>query len=198
MFFSDDRRSYPGQPAQNRYTVPGIRPPEFAPEFAAILGIAPLSKIARSWFKAAPRVRWTPPRNFHMPAPEKGRFIGDVGNSHFAVADDAADAMGIPRGSVIPWKQGTPDFGRFAIPGPGGVTRSFPVRGLTGEQRADRILAIKQMALQSNMSQRGIEWLAKNEASLHHAGGETIQIVPTKVHSYLHHQGGAAEARRRQ
>ncbi len=65
--------------------------------------------------------RWTPHAGFQMPAVDQGRFVGDIGNSAFALSNNAAKAMGLPRGSTVLWREGVPDFGPYAVPGPGGV-----------------------------------------------------------------------------
>ena len=75
---------------------------------------------------------WTPPAGWRRPAEEKGRFPGDVGDSVFTLSDDAVDAAGVPRGTQIPWRNGTPDFGAHAVPGPNGAPGVFSVAGSTG------------------------------------------------------------------
>ncbi len=138
---------------------------------------------------------WKPHSEFQMPAAEKGRFLGDVGNSPFQLSAEAADAMGLPRGSSIPWRKGIPDFHDYAVSGPGGIPSSFSVPGLAGEHAADRILILQYMAAKSGMSQREIKrWLSTNNVRLHHVGGDAVQIVPANVHS-LHHSGGAQQLR---
>jgi hypothetical protein len=139
--------------------------------------------------------RWTSHAGFQRPAPDRGQFVGDVGNSHFALSDNAATAMGLPRGSVVPWREGIPDFGSYTVQGPEGIPGTFNVRGLVGDAATDRQLIIKQMASESGLSQRAIQrWLSKNDVNLHHAGGDAVQIVPSRVHS-LHHSGGAQQLR---
>jgi hypothetical protein len=150
---------------------------------------------AQTTSKLAAAAKWTPHPGFQMPAADKGRFLGDVGNSGFALADDAAAAMGVPRGTSVPWREGIPDFGAHAVPGPGGIPSTFSVPGLTGAHAADRTLMLQQMAAQSGMSQRAVQqWLSTNNVRLHHSGGQAVQIVPAPIHG-LHHSGGAQQLR---
>lgn len=143
----------------------------------------------------AGKAKWTPHHGFQMPAADKGRFLGDAGNSPFALSDDAAAAMGLPRGATVPWREGIPDFSAYAVPGPAGVPSTFSVAGLTGAHGADRTLMLQKLAAQSGMSQRALkQWLAAKNVRLHHAGGEAVQIVPAPIHS-LHHTGGAQQLR---
>ncbi|QNA82920.1 LysM peptidoglycan-binding domain-containing protein [Sphingomonas sp. So64.6b] len=139
--------------------------------------------------------RWTPHPGFQMPATDKGQFRGDIGNSAFALSDNAAANMGLPRGSTIPWKEGVPDFGAHVVPGPGGLPGKFEVPGLTGDHGADRTLMLQQMSRETGLSQRAIQrWLSTENVALHHAGGDAVQIVPEAVHG-LHHSGGAQQLR---
>ena len=139
--------------------------------------------------------KWTPHPGFQMPAADKGRFLGDIGNSPFKLTDEAADALGLSRGSTIPWQQGIPNFAAHAVPGPGGLPSSFDVPGLTGNHAADRTLMLQHMSANTGMTQREIQrWLSTNNVRLHHSGGDAVQIVPANVHS-LHHSGGAQQLR---
>jgi len=145
--------------------------------------------------KATNRTDWTPPSNFQRPAVDKGSFVGQEGNSAFQLSDAASDQMGLPRGSVVQWKRGVPDFDDFAVAGPQGHPKSFEVTGMTGSPTGDRRLMIDSIASTTGMSKRSVErWLRSNDVRLHHAGGNRVQIVPEPVHR-LHHSGGAAELR---
>ena len=139
--------------------------------------------------------RWSPHSGFQRPAADKGDFLGDLGNSDFAISDGAADAMGIPRGSCVPWREGVPDFGSFTVSGPHGMSGTLKVRGLTGNHTADRALIIRNMSAVTGMSSRSVRrWLSDQKVNLHHAGGDTIQIVPASIHR-LHHSGAAQQLR---
>lgn len=145
--------------------------------------------------RAPNKTDWTPPSNFQRPATDKGSFVGQEGNSAFQLSDAAADKMGVPRGSVVQWKQGVPDFDDFAVAGPQGHPKSFEVTGMTGSPSGDRRLMIDSIAETTGMSKRSVErWLRSNDVRLHHAGGNQVQIVPEPVHR-LHHSGGAAKLR---
>ncbi|EEE35035.1 hypothetical protein RKLH11_4206 [Rhodobacteraceae bacterium KLH11] len=146
-------------------------------------------------FVAPNRTDWTPPSNSQRPAVDKGSFVGQEGNSAFQLSDAASDQMGLPRGSVVQWKRGVPDFDDFAVAGPQGHPKSFEVTGMTGSPTGDRRLMIDSIASTTGMSKRSVErWLRSNDVRLHHAGGNRVQIVPEPVHR-LHHSGGAAELR---
>jgi hypothetical protein len=135
--------------------------------------------------------KWTPHPGFQRPSAKMGRFVGDEGNSTFAVSDEAAAAMGVPRGSLVPWNEGIPDFSGFAVSGPSNLPSCFNVSGLTGAHGSDRTLILQYMASKTGMSQRSIKrWLSTNDVRLHHAGGEAVQLVPGPIHN-LHHSGGA-------
>ena len=77
--------------------------------------------------------RWTPHPEFQQPAPGRGQFLGDIGNSPFSLSDEAAAVMGVPRGSVVPWMEGVPDFGKYTVSGPAGMQGQFSVKNLMGD-----------------------------------------------------------------
>jgi hypothetical protein len=161
-------------------------------------GMAALTYLTGSTSRFVPQnlaLRWKPHPGFQMPAADKGRFLSELGNSSFALSDDAATAMMLPRGTSIPWREGIPDFGDHVIPGPAGIPGTFNVSGLTGAHAADRTLMLQSIASQSGISQRAVQqWLSANNARLHHSGGEAVQIVPARIHG-LHHSGGAQQLR---
>ncbi|WP_367871846.1 hypothetical protein [Luteolibacter sp. Populi] len=142
-----------------------------------------------------PAAEWTKHPGFQKPADDKGRFLGEIGNSSFALSDDTADAVGLPRGSSIPWREGIPDFVGHVVPGPRGIPGTFSVPGLTGVHKSDRELMVRQMAAVSGMSGNAVKrWLKTAHVHLHHSGGDGAQIVPRSLHE-LHHSGGAQQRR---
>ena len=145
----------------------------------------------------APTAPWQPLPNFQKPAPHRGRFLGEVGNSDFALSDVQADEMGLPRGTTIPWVRGIPDFRAHAVPGTNGFPAIFNVPGLTGIHDVDKRKMIRYITEQTGMTPAAVkEWLADSPVELHHSGGDSGQIVPEKVH-WLHHSGGSLELRQR-
>lgn len=64
---------------------------------------------------------------------------------------------------------------------------------------------IRTVAEQKGWTQKEtIKWLEKEQLSLHHGGGDTIQLVPSALHGNrsaipplpgIHHQGGAFDLR---
>ncbi|WP_367871860.1 hypothetical protein [Luteolibacter sp. Populi] len=142
-----------------------------------------------------PAADWTRHPRFQKPSKDKGSFLGEIGNSLFALSDKTADAIGLPRGTTIPWKRGIPDFTDHAVLGPKGVPSNFSVEGMTGDPKSDPPLMIRHMASLAKMSQDAVRnWLKANRVRLHHSGGNGVQIVPKKLHE-LHHSGGALELR---
>ncbi len=138
---------------------------------------------------------WTPNDGFQMPATDKGRFLEAVGDSHFALSDNAAAKMGLPIGSTIPWKKGIPDFAAHVVPGPQEYPGEFDVPGLIGDHNVDRSLILQKISNDTGLSKREIQrWLTVNDVRLHHLGGNTVQKVPKKIHD-LHHSGGAQQLR---
>jgi hypothetical protein len=143
-----------------------------------------------------PTQSWTPHKGFRAPKPSKGRFLGDRGNSEFQVSDKMADEMGVPRGTRVPWRIGTPDLLEWAVPGPENkIPKQFEVPGLTGDHDADKTAMVGYMAKRLGRTHKFIKnWLLENEVDLHHAGEISVQIVPDKIHK-IPHSGGAQKLR---
>ncbi len=91
-----------------------------------------------------------------------GQFAGEVGNSLFSPDDPAA--LGLNPGDTIPFNDGIPDFGQYAVP-IGGTPGVFQVSGLTGDHRADRALAVGTIAKNNGWT------LARTERELLRMGG---------------------------
>ena len=139
---------------------------------------------------------WTPHKGFRAPGKNNGRFLGDRGNSEFEVSDTMADQMEVPRGTRVPWRIGKPDFFELAVPGPENkIPKQFEVPGLNGEHDDDKSAIVKYMAKRLGRTQAFIKnWLLENQVELHHSEGNSVQIVPYKIHG-LAHSGRAQELR---
>jgi filamentous hemagglutinin len=73
-------------------------------------------------------------------------------------------------------KEGFPDFKPYTI-------KEVRVQGLTGNRRADTILANRAAGLKERPA--GYTW--------HHCeDAETMQLVPSDLHAAVNHTGGAA------
>jgi len=113
------------------------------------------------------------------------------------IESSAAQKMGLPYGSTIPWIAEIPDFGAHIEQGLGGFPGEFEVPDLMGDHQFDRTLMIQKMSGDTGLSQRAIKrWLSQKEVELHHAGGTIIQIVPKKIHG-LRYSGSARQLRKR-
>jgi hypothetical protein len=136
---------------------------------------------------------WNPPKNWQGPAADKGVWEGDVGNSQFSVADNVADTIGVPKGTSIKFVEGSPDFSPFVKPTPAGTNGSFSVEGLVYDHAKDARTIVKQLANESGMTQKAVrKQLAKQDVRMHHFKGDVIQLVPTKLHTGIHHTGSRA------
>lgn len=136
---------------------------------------------------------WTPPSNWQGPAAHKGRWHGDVGNSKFELADDVAEAVGVPKGTTIEFIEGSPDFSPFVKPTPAGTSGSFSVEGLVFEHTKDARTIVKQLAEEAGISQKQVrKWLAQQDVRMHHFKDDIIQLTPTPLHTGIHHTGSRA------
>lgn len=99
-----------------------------------------------------------------------------------------ADVMGVPRGTVINFVRGTPDFSSLSR-----LVTDVP--GLTGVHAVDQPLIVRHLAREFGMTQSNIRhWLAIENLRLHHFEGVRVQVPDATVHS-LHHTGSAAALR---
>ena len=129
--------------------------------------IGPLPEISRY-----PKAKW-------------GSFDGIPGYSNFFPKNPAAH--GLKQGDSIPWVNGTPNYSKYA--------EEIRVSGLTGNPQGDRLLALKVLAAQHNMTQAAVEkMLSKEMLRIHHYKDDIIQLVPHNLHK-LPHQGSASSMR---
>lgn len=135
---------------------------------------------------------WNRPKGWRLP--KNGKWEGTPGNSDF-IPDDPG-ALGLAAGDKIPFRQGYPDFSRWA-------TESFEVAGMTGKHTDDMKLMHKKLARDKGWlkadgepnAHQAQKWLREQGLTPHHAGGDGVQLVPTRLHGNVRHTGGAFELR---
>ena len=120
-------------------------------------------------------------------------MVGPEGNAEWKPNDPAH--WGLQPGQTVPFRDGTPDFTKYAHARPDGKPGVFEVPGLTGDQKGDTRKVIKHLADENGWTQREVKaWLAKNRLRVHHFKGNQVQLVPAQLHK-LAHQGGAKDLR---
>jgi hypothetical protein len=153
--------------------------------------------IVRSTAGAAPQTsgEWVRPKGWQLP--RNGTWEGTPGNSNFKPHNP--ESLGLKPGEVVPFRNGSPDFSKW-------VRETFTAREpLTGNPTSDQKAMIRAVAEQNGWTHKEtIKWLETEQLSLHHAGGNEIQLVPSALHGNrsaepslpgVHHQGGAYNLR---
>jgi hypothetical protein len=137
--------------------------------------------------RAAPSSTWTRPPGWRLP--HNGTWSGVVGHSDFTPSNPAA--LGVPPGTKIPFRNGYPDFSQWQRGNP------LNVHGLNGNHAHDMPLIHQEVArLQGLPTQTaGEAWLRQQGLTPHHAGGNTVQLIPRDLHGGVRHMGGARELR---
>ncbi len=159
---------------------------------------AKVTQLARELQDAARKNvpgRWIRPKDWVLP--KNGEWAGAVGDSGF-IPDNRAK-LGLRPGEVIPFRNGRVDFSEWS-------KENFTAKEvLTGNPVRDRAKMIRTIAKEKGWTQRKVEdWLQEERLSLHHAGGDEIQLVPWELHGNrraippeagVSHQGGAFDLR---
>jgi RHS repeat-associated protein len=137
--------------------------------------------------RAAPSSTWTRPPGWRLP--HNGTWSGAVGHSDFIPSNPSA--LGVPPGTRIPFRNGYPDFSQWQRGNP------LNVHGLNGNHAHDMPLIHQEVArLQGLPTQTaGEAWLRQQGLTPHHAGGNTVQLIPRDLHGGVRHMGGARELR---
>jgi hypothetical protein len=140
---------------------------------AAIAGIA----AASAWSRPP---GWRLPRN--------GTWSGTPGNSDF-IPNNPAE-LGLAEGARIPFRDGYPDFSAWSW-------SNLEVPGLNGYYDNDLPLIYKEVARVKGLPNptAAQNWLAEQGLTPHHAGGNSVQILPRRLHEGVRHMGGAWELR---
>lgn len=143
-------------------------------------------------------IPWTPPRGWNGPS-RHGRWLGVRGNSGWI--DDRPEVIRIVGRSAageanpVPFREGVVDFSQWS-------QGEIRVAGLTGEHAHDMPLIRQAIANERNLLPGGsrsareaaaLDWLRTapdghggTGLRPHHAGGESVQLVPRDVHKVQH------------
>jgi hypothetical protein len=133
---------------------------------------------------------WNAPTNWQGPALSRGSWAGEVGNSEFILTNATAESVGVALGSAVRFINGAPYFGSYALLTPAGSPGSFSVKGLIYEHAADARTTIRHLANEAGMTPAEvISWLAAQDVRMHHFEGNTMQLVPTSLHTGIHYTG---------
>jgi hypothetical protein len=138
---------------------------------------------------------WVRPKGWRLP--KNGTWEGTPGNSNFRPNNPAE--LGLEPGEVVPFRNGRPDFSKWSK---GNFTSREP---LTGDPVSDRTKMLRTIAAEKGWTQQQVEeWLQREGLSLHHAGGNSTQLIPSQLHGNrtavppipgLSHMGGAFDLR---
>ena len=125
---------------------------------------------------------WIRPKNWRLP--KNGTWSGTPGDSIFTPANPKH--LGLKPGQKITFKQGLPDFSPYA-------TDKFEVPGLTGVHAVDMPIIHQEAALRYGLPSPNAakSWLSRMGLTPHHAGGNSVELVPTQLHDGVRHSGGA-------
>jgi hypothetical protein len=145
---------------------------------------------------------WTRPPGWRLP--KNGTWEGTPGHSNFIPSNPAA--LGLKPGEVVPFTNGRPDFSKwtFDLDGKLAPNTLFTAKEtLTGVHPVDQPKMVKALAAQKGWTvTKTEEWLTANEYVLHHAGGNTFQLLDGRLHGAtawgyngIRHMGGAYELR---
>jgi hypothetical protein len=142
---------------------------------------------------AARASTWTRPPGLHLP--KNGSWSGTPGNSDFIPTNP--QALGLPAGTRIPFRNGYPDFSQWQRGNP------LNVPGLNGVHGNDMPAIHREIARRNGWLNRdgtpnaaaAQRWLAQQRLTPHHAGGDVVQLIPRDLHEGVRHTGGAWELR---
>lgn len=127
---------------------------------------------------------WVKPRGWRLPA-TNGKWLGTPGDSGWLSSNPEVNA--ITGGKPIPFNKGYPDFSEWS-------QGSFTFDNLTGTSN-DFSLVNQAVAKEYGLPNQtaGQNLLRELELTPHHVeDGETIQLIPTALHSNIPHIGGAS------
>lgn len=141
---------------------------------------------------------WTKPKGWKLP--KNGNWSGQPGNSDFI--PNNPKELGLDVGDVITFKEGYPDFspwkkGEYRVPNMDGTDGDF--------SKIHEVIAREKGFIKPNGEPnkfRARKWLADNQLSPHHAGGDVIELIPYQLHGCkpkgiagITHHGGAHQLR---
>ncbi|HWO23230.1 MAG TPA: DUF4157 domain-containing protein [Kofleriaceae bacterium] len=133
---------------------------------------------------------WEKPKGWRLP--KDGTWSGTVGDSVFR--PNNPESLGLKVGDTIQYRRGVPDFS------PWKEGSDLTVSGMTGVHKDDmskiwQALADQRPDLNLANQTQAKQWLSERGLTPHHAGGDTVQLIPTKLHGGIRHTGGAFELR---
>ncbi|WP_242628915.1 RHS repeat-associated core domain-containing protein [Xanthomonas oryzae] len=144
-----------------------------------------------SWIDVCGLMAWLPgqpkPKGWRLP--KNGTWEGEPGHSNFIPSDP--DALGLKQGDKIPFVGGMPDFSQHAAEPP------LQVHGMTGHHDTDMPLIHRAYAERHGLPNQtaGRDALSMAGLTPHHATGIEVQIVQTRLHANVRHNGSAFEMR---
>jgi phage head maturation protease len=129
---------------------------------------------------------WIRPAGWHLP--KNGSWSGTPGHSNFIPNDP--ESLGLKPDEVVPFRNGMPDFSKWA-------QEVHTVPGMNGQHKSDMPKIRKEIARKKgwvNSRGEGIEarakkWLREQNLIPHHAGGDSVLLIPAKLHGGYGHQG---------
>ena len=127
---------------------------------------------------------WIKPAGWRLPA-TNGEWLGTPGNSGWLSYN--GDVNAVTGGQPIPFNNGYPDFSQWS-------QGSFTFSNLTGTN-SDFSLVYQAFADENGLANQtaGQNMLRDLELTPHHVeDGQTIQLIPTPLHSNVPHIGGAS------
>jgi hypothetical protein len=144
--------------------------------------VAP-AKIRPGWNQP-----WTPPPKWNGPV-NHGSWTGHRGNSSWI--DERPEVIRIVgkdpvtgKANPIPFYKGEADFsqwskGELTVPG---------LQGTKVDSNADMKMILEAIAKKEGLPNPAAarRWLAQQDLSPHHAGGDTIQLIPRDLHKIQH------------
>ncbi|MFN5530898.1 MAG: polymorphic toxin-type HINT domain-containing protein [Planctomycetaceae bacterium] len=151
--------------------------------------------VPEEWLRRvdASGVEWVRPKGWRLP--KNGTWEGTPGHSIFKTSNPAE--LGLKPGDVIPFREGRPDFSQWSK---GDFTSK---KALTGDHLMDEPKMVEALAEAKGWTCAATrKWLRENEFVLHHAGGDTFQLLDGKLHGAtawgsngVRHMGGAFDLR---
>ena len=134
-----------------------------------------------AWEAGEPR-----PRGWRLP--KNGTWSGSPGHSDFKPSNPAA--LGLNANDVIPFQGGHPNFSQWS-------QGTFNVSNMTGDHSTDMPLIWRQIAEEKGFgsSNAARTWLSQENLTPHHAGGNSVELIPSKLHGDVRHTGSASEMR---
>lgn len=156
-------------------------------------GTKPYSYVrdTTTWIAPLGLMPWEPgtPKPSGWRLPKNGTWSGTPGHSYF-IPKSPTD-LGLQAEDRIPFVKGSPDFSAYSV-------HNLEVPGMTGVHRTDIPLIHQAVANEFSLPNQtaGLNYLSQSELTPRHAGGNSVQLVPTALHDGVRHTGGASDLRK--